>query len=44
MDDDDPDDWRAGGQQRVARWAMLLAALAMLLVAVSGTLSILFGR
>jgi len=44
MDDDDPGDWRPRRQQRVARWAMLFAVLAMLLVAVSGTVSIVFGR
>jgi hypothetical protein len=44
MRDSDDADWRPRRSQRVARWVMLLAVFAVLVVAVGGTVSILFTR
>jgi hypothetical protein len=44
MPDGDPDDWQRERSQRVARWVMLFAAFAVLVVAVGGSISILLSR
>jgi hypothetical protein len=36
--DDDPDDWSPARQQRIARWVMLFAVAAFVLLAIGGSL------